>query len=107
MAQGNLAAFWTFAGNKKSGVGRAASNLQDQLHRASGCDSDALWVYTSLEAVAGIAEKTQHTRGAAHTERIENGALQKNIGGGLSDGTPLATHDTCQGCWAIVIGDDQ
>ena len=75
VTQRNLAAFRAFAGNEQGRFSRATSNLQDQLHRSGGCVGDALGIHTTLEAVAGIAEKAQSTRSAAHTRCLEDGTF--------------------------------
>ena len=107
MAEGDFGAGRKFAGDLDSFRGSAACELQNEFDRAGGGGGNAFRIDAALKAVTGIAEKTQRTRGAADARWFEKCALQKNVGGGLGDSTPLASHHARKGNGAIIVGDDE
>ena len=107
MAEGDFGAGRKFAGDLDGFGGVAACELQNEFHGTGGGGGDALGIDATLEAVTGIAEKTQRARGAADARGFEKCALQKNVGGGLGDSAPLASHHARKGDGAIIVGDDE
>ncbi len=107
MAKGDFGAGRKFTCDLEDFGGGAACELKNQFDSTGGGGGDALGIDAALEAVAGIAEKTQRARGAANARGFEKCAFEKNVGGGLGDSAPLASHHARKGNGAVVVGDDE
>ena len=104
MTQRNLEMSRALARHSEHLFDLTAGNLKNEFHCAGRSCRHHIGIHSTLEAVAGIAQKTQGPRGASNRRRIENSAFKKDLGGGGTDPTPLTSHDAGKGDGAVLIG---
>ena len=86
----------------------AAAQLQDQPGGQLQAGDQALRVHAAGEAVLGVRRDAGVAAGLGGADRVEPGALDEDVGGGLRAAGALAAHDPAQadGAAAARVGDD-
>ena len=86
--------------------GLAAAELQDQPRRQLQPGDHEARIDAAGEAVLGVGDRCQVAAGLGGADRIEPGALDEDLGGGLRAAGGLAAHHAAQADGARAVGDD-
>src|SRR6185437_15540702 len=86
--------------------GFAAAQFQDQPGRELQARLDKRGVDTALEAIARIADDFETATGCGGADRVEQRRLDIDLGRGLGTAGRLATDDTAEALYAVIVGDD-
>ena len=87
--------------------GLAPGKRQDQRRRALDSGGLPARVHPPLKTMRGVGLHPVAPRLPHHLLGRKKRAFQKNMPGGWADGAGLAAHESSQGQWPRVIGDQQ
>jgi hypothetical protein len=92
---------------RPEGVGPAAGELDEELHRAVGCGLGHERVHAALEATGGLARELVTPGSAGDGDLVEAGGLDQDVRGARGDLGAGTAHDAGEPDGALVVGDDE